>query len=444
MDKDISVKEIANELKGLSIQEMVIEMTALIRSGALEIGSKLPSVRALAEELGMSPASVSSVWSTLKKNNLISGSGRNGVWISGNNPAPRPLRFENVGNFGKKTKVDLTYASPDPDLLPNLDNALLSATKSHDLNSYRRELITPELKHIVAQRWPYDAEAYIATNGGFDALQATISSLIQPGTWVAVEDPTSARILDLVENIGARVISIECDEQGPTPYALTQALEHKVSAFIYQPRVNSVTGVNVTKERLKVLEPLVADIPLVIEDDGIGDISATPTCTFAHVYPDKVVHIRTYSKSLGPDLRLAVLSAPKSIAKSIQAYRNFGASWTSRLLQNAAAYLLNDPQVIERLSLMRECYRQRRDWLTQALEKRNIAYEGENGFSVWIPVPSEQFALVTLAVHGYAVFAGSRFMTIPKQPHIRVTTSLLKEEMVDALADVIQMCFDVE
>lgn len=444
MEKDISVAHLSDALKGMNIQEITIEMTALIRSGALEIGAKLPSVRSLAEELGMSPASISSVWSTLKKNHLISGSGRNGVWVSGDNPAPRPMRFENVGNFGKKTKVDLTYASPDPLLLPPLSQALLHATQSKDLNSYRREFITPELKRAVQSHWPYEAEEWMATNGGFDALQATISALIQPGTWIAVEDPTTARLLDLIENLGARVVPVECDEQGPLPNSLAQALTHKLAGFVYQPRVHSVTGCCVSASRLAELTPLLAEVPLVIEDDGIGGIATTPALTFGQYYPEKVVHIRTYSKSLGPDLRLAVLSAPKHLAKSIQAYRNFGASWTSRLLQNAAAYLLSDPEVSAHLEQTKQTYLQRRAWLTDALTARNIPYVGEAGLSVWIPVPSEQFALVTLAIHGYAVFPGNRFMKKLATPHIRVATSQLTPTMIEDLVSTIEMCFDIQ
>lgn len=444
MPQKLTSLHLAESLKNMTIQQITVEMTALIRSGAIEIGTQLPPVRELAEALGMSPASISTVWHALKKNKLIAGSGRNGVWVSGNNPSPRPVRFENVGNFGRHIKVDLTYASPDPALLPELAPALAASCQSQNLNSYHRELITPELHAAVSADWPYIAEALLATNGGFDGIQAVINALILPGSVVAIEDPTTARLLDLLDNVGARVIAIPCDDEGPQPEALAAALAQKPAAFIYQPRTHSVCGMSVSPQRFAELIPLLKEIPVIIEDDGIGMISSAADTSLGTHYPDRVVHVRSYSKTLGPDLRLAVLSAPKAWAKRIQAYRNFGASWTSRILQNAAAWMLQDPASLARIQQARKVYQQRRQSLTDALTQRQIVWEGQEGLSVWIPVPSEQFALVTLAVHGFAVFHGSRFKSETTQPHIRVETSCLQADQVESLADSIALCFDVE
>jgi DNA-binding transcriptional MocR family regulator len=443
MDKEKQIEQLSASLKGLNIQEITIEMTALIRSGVLEIGTKLPPVRELAEALGMSPASISSVWQTLKKNHLIHGSGRNGVRVCADDPSPHPLRYENVCNLGEKTKSDFTFSAPDPQLLPDLAEALSYACHTNHVNSYQRELITPELRDTAKQEWPYLPEEMIATSGGFDALQATLTALIQPGTRVAVEDPTTSRLLDILEHIGAQAISVRCDENGPLVSSLQQALEYKLSGFIFQPRTHSVTGVVVSEQRFTELAPWLDSVPLIIEDDGIGPISPSPDRSFGQWYPDKVVHIRTYSKTLGPDLRLAVLSASKEYAQSIQAYRNFGASWTSRILQNAAAFLLKSDTCRRQIDHARSIYEQRRNWLATALQKRDIPYFGYEGFSLWIPVPSEQFALITAALHGYAVFPGSRFMNEEQSPHIRVSITWLNETDVEPLADAIQMCFDM-
>ncbi len=432
-------------LKGLGIQGMTVEMTALIRSGALPVGIKLPSVRKLAEELGISPTSVSIVWNTLKKSGLVESAGRNGVWVCGDDPSPRPRRFESVGNFGNKTKIDLTYSGPDPALLPPLENALAYSCKTDNLHSYQREVITKELEQAVKYDWPYTAEAFVASNGGFDGLQAVLSSLIQPGTYVAVEEPTTARVLDILDNLGIRTVPVLFDEQGPVPDSLAQAMKKKLSGFLFQPRSHSVIGVSLSEQRMDELTSLLGDIPFIIEDDGIGPVSGSKAVSFGDRFPEKVVHIRSYSKTLGPDLRLAVISTTKQNAESIQAYRNFGASWTSRILQNAAAYLLQSDKYQDHINSVRNEYTKRRKWLTDALDQRGINYLGYEGFSLWIPVPSERFALVTLAVHGFAVFHGSRFLSVesPETDYIRIATSSLKEEFIDELADAIALCFDM-
>lgn len=439
MHQKLTAAHLAESLKGLATREIAVEMAALIRSGAISMGVQLPSVRDLAQALGVSPATVSAAWSELKRNKVIAGRGRNGVWVCGNKPSPRPARFERVGNFGKFIVADLTYASPDPALLPDLSQALLQGTKTPHLNSYRREPITDALRDTAAARWPYPAEAFMATNGGFDGVQVSLQALLMPGSAVAIESPTTARLLDILDNLGVHIIPVHCDGEGPTVDSLAAALKQKPAAFIYQPRTHAICSHSVSSSRMQALAAVLEKTEtLIVEDDGVGDVSSQPSISLGLLYPARTIHIVSYSKSLGPDLRLAVLSSSREIVEQIQAYRNFGPSWTSRVLQDAAAWMLNDPGCMATLAHAKAVYANRRNALIAALCYRGISVQGADGLSVWIAVPSEQFALVTLAVRGFAVFPGARFSILPSS-HIRVGTSLPIED-VDALADAIALC----
>ena len=148
------------------------------------------------------------------------------------------------------------------------------------------------------------------------------------------------------------------------------------------------------------------------------------------------MHIRTFSKSLGTDLRLAVISSSEGFADQIQALRNFREGWTSRLLQSAAATLLTDPKSLQLVVVARETYAVRRARLASALAERGVPVSGEDALCIWLPVRDQQFALVTLAARGIAVQPGSRFQVTPR-PHIRVTTSVDVDQVAfvaDALA----------
>lgn len=439
MHQNITAAHLGESLKGLATREMAVKMAALIRSGAIPIGSQLPSVRDLAEAMGVSPATVSAVWQELRRHKVIAGMGRNGVWVCGNKPSPRPARFESVGNFGQHIVADLTYASPDPALLPDLSQALLQGAKTPQLNSYRREPITQALREAVASRWAYPAEAFMATNGGFDGVLMTLQALLMPGSAVAIEDPTTARLLDILDHIGADVIPVACDEDGPKADSLAAALQKKPAAFIYQPRTHAICSHSVSAQRMQELAKVLKNSEtLIIEDDGIGDVSSQAAVSLGVHYPDRTVHIVSYSKSLGPDLRLAVLSGSRETVEQIQAYRNFGASWTSRIQQDAVAWMLNDPGSMAAVASAKEVYAARRNRLIEALKQEGIRVPGRDGLSAWIAVPSEQFAMVTLAVRGFAVFPGSRF-SIKPHSHIRVGTSLPMDH-VASLAEAIALC----
>lgn len=136
-----------------------------------------------------------------------------------------------------------------------------------------------------------------------------------------------------------------------------------------------MTGVTVSSSRLDQLGDVLEDSDtLIIEDDGVGDVSTAAPQSLGGRFAERTIHILSLSKSLGPDLRLAVLSSSAPIVDQIQSYRSFSAGWTSRILQGAAAWLLRDPATWQLIGEAREIYQQRRDALADALSEREYPY----------------------------------------------------------------------
>lgn len=426
----------ADRLGDRTSRGIALETGAIIRSGLLPVGTKLPSVRDLAFRLGVSPATVSIAWADLRRHKIIGGRGRNGAWVMGDRFAPRPTRLVSSGNYGPDI-LNLGIASPDVDLLPSLEQALVHGAKADQLNSYERVRILPELEAVVRTAWPYDPGAFLVTNGGYNAVYTLLHAMVPPGSPVAIEDPTALRLLDILEDLNVPIIPVACDSHGPIPEALTEALKSRPVAFLFQPRIHSVTGSCVTRERLQALgDVLEGSDALIIEDDGVGDVSEADRHSLGRRFPDRVIHILSYSKTLGPDLRLAVLSSSASIVEQIQSYRSFSAGWTSRILQAATSWLLQDAETANVVRQARTAYRERRHALESALNEHGVEITAGEGLSVLVPVESETFALVTLASRGIAVSAGSRFSLKPTNS-IRVATSVLRPADVDRVASAI-------
>ncbi|ASS58734.1 aminotransferase-like domain-containing protein (plasmid) [Rhizobium leguminosarum] len=426
----------AEKIADRSIRGIALETSALIRAGVLPIGTRLPAIRDIAYELHVSPATISEAWSELRRQKIISGRGRNGTWVSGDRFVAKPERLASSGNY-REGVLDLTLAGPDAALLPRLAEAMAYGASVDDLNSYERSRIVPELKDAVSERWPYEAEAFLATNGGYNAVYTILHALVSSGSAVAIEHPTAMRLLDILEDLGVKIIPVACDGEGPLPDSLREALRQRPAAFLFQPRLHSVTGVTVSSSRLDQLGDVLEDSDtLVIEDDGVGDVSAAPPQSLGGRFAERTIHILSLSKSLGPDLRLAVLSSSAPIVDQIQSYRSFSAGWTSRILQSAAAWLLRDPATWQLIGEAREIYQQRRDALAEALSERGIPIPPGQGLCLWVPVVSEPFAMVTLAARNIAVNPGNKFSVLPSS-HIRVATSTLSdrcEEAADAIA----------
>lgn len=415
---------------------IALETSALVRAGILPVGTRLPAIRDLAYELKVSPATISEAWSELRRQKIITGRGRNGTWVSGERFIAKPERLASSGHYASGV-LDLSLAVPDVKLLPPLKEALSHGAEVGNLNSYERSRIVPELQDAVEEHWPYAPEAFLATNGGYNAVYTTVRALLPPGSVVAVEHPTAMRVLDILEDLGVQIVPVLCDQEGPTTDSLRQVLRERPAAFLFQPRLHSVTGQTVSSTRLRQLGDLLdKSDALIIEDDGVADISFAPPISLGERFPDRTVRILSYSKTLGPDLRLAVVSSSLSIIEQIQSYRAFSAGWTSRLLQGAVAWLLKDSRTANLVAEAGGIYQQRRDRLASALSMRGIKTENGSGLCLWVPVESEQFAMVTLAARNIAVVPGSKFCLLPSN-HLRVATSRLTDrcdEAADAIA----------
>ncbi|MBB4000549.1 aminotransferase-like domain-containing protein [Aureimonas pseudogalii] len=432
MSEVASASWFAEKIGNRTTKGIAQETRSLIRVGALPIGTKLPAIRDLAFVLGVSPATISQAWSDLRRQKIIAGRGRNGTFVSGDSFVARPERLASAGHYGHGV-LDLSVASPDVALLPPLGQALEHGARAQNLNSYERSRILPELEDAVRRTWPYDPGAFLVTNGGYNAVYTLLHALVRPGSSVAIEDPTAMRLLDILEDLGVDILPVDCDADGPVPASLAKALVHKPAAFLFQPRLHSVTGRTVGEARLAALaDVLEGSAALIIEDDGLGDVSGSVRRTLGARFPDRVIHILSYSKTLGPDLRLAVLSSSASIVEQIQSYRSFSSGWTSRLLQGAVAWLLRDGETQTLIERARIIYGERRDALVSGLGRNGIRVEPGDGLCAWVPVVSESFALVTLAARGIAVHPGSKFSVRP-MPFVRASTACLTGRQVEVI-----------
>ncbi|MCU1537849.1 MAG: transcriptional regulator, GntR family with aminotransferase domain, partial [Humibacillus sp.] len=278
-----------------------------IRDGELSAGDRLPPIRSLAAELMVSPTTVSAAWQLLARSGTIRSDGRRGTTIApdgrhGGERYTRALRHES------EVSLDLSTGVPDPELLPSLTPALALLPSRGAPTSYLDDPVLPRLREAVLADWPYAAEALVVVDGAMDALDLVTRTLLRPGDTVLVENPGFPPLLDLLEDRGVDIVGLPLDETGISAAALEAALDRRPAALFLQPRAQNPTGVSMSPTRARRLAGLLGghDV-MVVEDDSSGPISSSPPISLGTWLPDRVLHIRSYSKSHGPDLRLAVV-----------------------------------------------------------------------------------------------------------------------------------------
>jgi DNA-binding transcriptional MocR family regulator len=435
----ITAAWLSGHLDETSAPGIASAVSKMIRAGIIATGSRLPTVRALAARMGVSPATVSGAWNILRKQRIIEGSGRQGTWVLNEPTRLLPARFENISQYWHGGVLDMTLAAPDPALLPDLARAMQHAEPDPELNHYKRPSITAKLQEAAEASWPWKPESWLAVNGGYEGLLLLLSSCVVPGDYVAVADPSAPRILDILEHVGARVLPVATDAHGPRPDILERVMKKQPVAFIYEPRASSRLGISVGQERRDQLShALRSSKVLIIEDDGLGELAAAPYWGQGSIYPDQTVLVRSYSKSHGPDLRLAIIGGAKGPIARARDIRQFGAGWTSRLLQNALAWMLMDPSTRRGLDLARKKYDERRRLMTGLLAERGITVENKDGLSLAVPVLSEQQALLVLASHGIASSGGSGSAVRALSPMVRLSLGMELQDP-EKIADIYTM-----
>lgn len=418
---------------GRRAAEIAADVEAAAAAGRAPAGTLLPPVRTLAGELGVAPGTVAAAYRLLAERGVVEGHRRAGTRIR-HRPAPLGRRAPSPPPGTR----DLWRGNPDPALLPDLRAALAATGPERRL--YGRAAVLPELAELAAAAFAADGVALPAvtvTGGALDAIERTLQAHLHPGMRVAVEDPGYAGVLDLLDALGLVAEPVAVDADGMLPDGLRTALDRRSRAVVLTPRAQNPTGAALSERRAEDLRELVAGRGVVvIEDDHAGVVAGAVPVSVAGTAGGPGVVVRSASKALGPDLRLAVVAGDPETVSAIEGRQAVGQGWVSHLLQEVVVTLLRDPAMPARLDAAASAYRRRRDALVTALGDRGVAATAVSGLNVWVRVPEEASVVAGMAARGWAVAGGARYR-IASPPGVRVTTATLDPSEADEVADAL-------
>jgi len=415
----------------------------LIASGELPTGARLPTVRGLAAELGVSPATVSQAWKALAAAGLIESHGRNGTFVRETVVPVRSTFSQPHTATSDLPGLDLSRGTPDSKLLPGLGRALSRVSERAETSAYMELPVIPELLELLTDSWPYPVDTITIVNGALDAISRCIEQIASFGDRVVVENPGFPPFFDLLKRLGLEALPVDVDAHGIEPESFAHALAKKPTLVILQPRGHNPTGASMTKERAEVLASMIGDDSahskvVVVEDDHSGDVTSAPDVSLGTWIPDRVLHVRSYSKSHGPDLRIAALGGSTHHINAIVDRRMLGPGWTSRMLQRILYDLLTSSESIAEVSDARRVYFSRQKAFTDALNALGMSVRQADGINAWIPVANEHGAILQLAAGGIRVAGGTAFFALETtQPHIRVTAGAISGDVESVAAALV-------
>jgi DNA-binding transcriptional MocR family regulator len=422
-------------ISGESAQEIAASIERGIEQGTLAAGEALPSVRTVASELGVSPTTVAAALGDLRSRGLVVTHERSGSQVSWRPPLGGALQRPTIPAGAR----DLASGNPDPVLLPDPTPFLMQLDPPKQL--YGGEPMVSELRALAEAELGsagIGTEAIAITSGALDGIERALQANTRPGDLVAVEDPGFAGLFDLLRALGLALRPVPVDGKGMLPGELAVALDEGAAAVVLNPRGQNPTGASLDRRRAKELRAVLERTPatMVVEDDHLGPIAGVPRITLT-AGRQRWASALSLAKSLGPDLRLAVLAGDDQTISRVRGRQAVGPQWVSHLLQRLVATMWADEAVGAKLERAAATYRERRERFLQALGERGIEVGATAGIAVWIPVPEEAPVVQSLLAKGWAVMPGAPFR-LQSERAIRVTTSTLAADDAEELAGAIR------
>ena len=394
------------QIRGKSSNQISASIEDSIRGGRIAAGARLPAIRALAETLEVSPTTVAAAYQALRVRGLLHSSGRRGTVVNRRPPLVTPA----MPRLPARVR-NLMDGNPDHRMLPPLNDVIRRLDCEAPLygaTGNRDDLLA------IARKWldddGIDSGALTVVAGAMDGLERVLQTQLRPGDLVGVEDPSYRGTLDLIAALGLVAEPIAIDEFGPRPDAMAAALRAGVAAVIITPRGQNPTGSALDRKRASMLGEVVARAPqiLLIEDDFTGPISGVPMFSLT-ASRERWAVVRSVSKFLGPDLRLAILAGdPRTIAR-VEGRQRLGPRWVSHVLQQAVVAMWSDSKIDKLVRRAAATYAARREALITELKKYGIEAHGRSGLNIWVPVAEETSTVQALLDSEWAVLAGESF-----------------------------------
>ncbi|MDQ3024435.1 MAG: PLP-dependent aminotransferase family protein, partial [bacterium] len=287
------------------------QIAELVRDGLLEAGSKIPSVRELSRELGVSVKTVYNAYETLCAENIIETRGGSGTYVteqpgivSGHNLRTReemggdlsdlpPMRWEPYAFRSEfflmpwsrsqtSELIKFTQAYPDPALFPferikQIATTMLWYPKEFFFDIGHPQGFQPLVEYLEKEMALSGVPMAEGTNdviltGGFQrALSLILDRLMKPGKKVAIESPAFTGILNLLIAKEIDYVPIPMDKEGMDTVYLASMLEQgDIGAVITIPTYHNPTGITMSQSRREHLLRLASShrVPIIEDDWG--------------------------------------------------------------------------------------------------------------------------------------------------------------------------------
>lgn len=405
-----------------------------IISKRIEVGTKLPSKRKLADFLNISQTTIEIAYAQLLAEGYIISVPRVGYFVetiddlpyveneTNVEPVPLVIRQSFEIDFHPGT-IDLdgfpfsTWRKYAKILLDEQNKNLLLTGHPQGESELRVEIA----KYLYQSRGVLCSPEQIVIGSGTEQLLPMIIRLLNHSSEYAIENPGYKTVNRILKHNGRSVYPIQVDYEG----IRISDLEETSADIVYvTPSHQFPTGAVLSATRRSQLLNWAAQQSnrFIIEDDYDSEFRylGKPIPSLQGLDKnDKVIYISTFTKSLMPSLRVAYFVLPKSLLSNYHKTFTYYTSTVPRFDQHILANFMKDGHFAKHLNRMRKLYKKKHDHMTEVIENQypTISISGEHaGMNIVISIPhelNEQQLKEIASSHGVGVYPLSDYMISP-------------------------------
>lgn len=464
-------------------QHVAAELAQRITEGVYAPGARLPGVRSVARQRGVSVATVVAAYRRLEDDGHIEARARSGFYVRARRAIhaiepecevaaspPRLVTGQEMAMALIKAAndpgiVQLGAAVPDPDYLPTLAvaraMARIARLQRTRAAGYMMPPGAPELRRQIARRMSesgggISADDIVITTGCQEALSLALRAVTQPGDVVAVESPAFYGLLHVLESLGLEALEIPSHpHEGMALDALAFAFERwPVKACVVVPNFSNPLGFCMPDTHKRALIGLLAKhgVPL-IEDDVYGDLGfdhRRPSTCMGLAPDADIIHCSSFSKTLAPGLRIGWVAAGRH-RERIEYLKYVSSIASPTVPQLAVAELLESGRYERYLREVRGKYAsavaRMGDAVMKYFPEGTRVSQPQGGFVLWVELPGkiDSFELARHALkQGISIAPGPLFSASGKfRNFIRLSCARVWDERLEraliTLAGLVQV-----
>ncbi len=454
-----------------------------ISNGEWPVGTRLPSQRKLAEQLGVNRSTITQALDELASWGMVEGNKGGGTRVVNNTwnrlaaatidwdsyvesgahqPNLPAIRQINEAEYDPSI-IRTGTGEPGPDLLPTERvRRILADTSDEPFLGYEEPKGSLRLREQIVQYAAQQGiscspESILIVSGALQALQLIAVGLLQRPSCIVAETPSYIQSVRVFQSAGIGVHAVQMDEHGIQINHLQQQIaEHHPGLLYTIPTFHNPTGTILSSERRAELLELSSSLSLpLIEDDVYRELwldEEPPPPLKSQDRQGNILYLGSLSKMMSPGIRVGWIIAPAPVIDRLADIKMQTDYGSSGLSQYVAARWLADGHQEQHQIWVRQQLLTRRARLLAALDQ----YFGDiaqwnvpaGGFYIWLRLPTNVnvHRLFTLALREQILIHPGYMYDRQASHHIRLSYSYADmkqlEQSIYRLRQLVKQCMN--